>query len=79
MLAADPSAGRLFVDGDGDRLKFDLKGFCASRLVAARVGAVDVPPHDTCALTDAYFSNRRRVRLGEADYGRNLSAIKLLR
>ena len=32
---------------------------------------------DTCALEDAYFSNRRRNHRGEPDYGRNASVIML--
>jgi hypothetical protein len=78
FLAADPDNARFFTDGAGDRAHFDLKRYCASRLRAAGVGAVDVLPHDTCALAGDYFSNRRRTLAGEPDYGRNLSAIRLL-
>jgi YfiH family protein len=77
ILSSDPDADRLFAPGAGDRLLFDLKGFCARRLRAAGVSAVDVLPHDTCALADDFFSNRRRNHAGEPDYGRNLSAIRL--
>jgi polyphenol oxidase len=74
---ANPDYARFFVPGLGDRSLFDLKHFCASRLRSAGVGAVDVLPHDTCALTANFFSNRRRNLAGEPDYGRNLSAIRI--
>lgn len=79
FIAADPANVRFFVDGKGDRLLFDLKRYCASRLRKAGVGAVDVLEHDTCALDDEFFSNRRRTIAGEPDYGRNLAAIRLAR
>lgn len=79
FLAVDANYGQFFVPGDNDRAKFDLKRFCASRLRGAGLGAVDVLPHDTCALEDDFFSNRRRNLRGEPDYGRNLSAIRIMR
>jgi polyphenol oxidase len=79
FLAADAASGRFFRPGDGDRLLFDLKRFCAARLRSAGVSAVDILPNDTCAEEARFFSNRRRNRAGEPDYGRNLSAIRLVR
>ena len=38
---------------------------------------VDIIGHDTCAMEQMYFSNRRRNHRGEPDYGRNASAIML--
>jgi polyphenol oxidase len=75
----DEANARFFVPGLGDRSQFDLKRFCAARLRAAGVGAIDVLPHDTCALSADFFSNRRRNIAGEPDYGRNLSAIRITR
>jgi polyphenol oxidase len=77
FTAAEPGSARFFKPGQGDRLLFDLKGHCAGRLRAAGVGAIDVLPHDTCASPEDFFSNRRRVKAGEPDYGRNLAIIKL--
>jgi polyphenol oxidase len=77
--AGDPTSARFFIAGEGDRLLFDLKRFCAARLRGAGVGAVDLLPHDTCALADDFFSNRRRTKAGEPDYGRNLAAIRVVR
>lgn len=79
FIDADPAYERFFVPGVDDRSQFDLKRFCAARLRLAGVGAIDVLPHDTCAMSDDFFSNRRRNIAGEADYGRNLSAIRITR
>jgi polyphenol oxidase len=79
FIDADPTYDRFFIPGNDDRSLFDLKRFCAARLRTAGVGAIDVLPHDTCALTDDFFSNRRRNLAGEPDYGRNLSAIRIAR
>jgi YfiH family protein len=75
----DPSNERFFITGVDDRSLFDLKLFCAARLSGAGLGAIDVMPHDTCALSSEFFSNRRRNLAGEIDYGRNLSAIRIAR
>jgi polyphenol oxidase len=79
FMAADGNNARFFIPGHDDRSLFDLKRFCAARLRTAGVGAIDVLPHDTCALKDDFFSNRRRNLAGEPDYGRNLSAIRITR
>jgi polyphenol oxidase len=79
FIDADPAYERFFVPGTDDRSQFDLKRFCAARLRLAGVGAIDVLPHDTCASGNDFFSNRRRNIAGEADYGRNLSAIRITR
>lgn len=79
FLDFDAANARFFVPGKDDRYLFDLKRFCAARLRAAGLGAIDVLPHDTCAQADDFFSNRRRNQAGEPDYGRNLSAIRITR
>jgi polyphenol oxidase len=79
FIGLDPQNERFFVPGVNDRSQFDLKRFCAARLRSAGVGAIDVLPHDTCALEADFFSNRRRNLAGEPDYGRNLSAIRITR
>ena len=75
FLAAHASSEDLFIPGQGDRLHFDLPGFCARQLAGAGLARVDNLGHDTCAQEDIYFSNRRRNLRGEADYGRNASVI----
>lgn len=69
---------RFFRSGKGDRRHFDLPGYCAARLARAGVLQIDALDADTCAAEAHYFSNRRAFLRGEADYGRNLSAIALV-
>jgi YfiH family protein len=54
---------------------FDLPGYVSRKL--ARVGVIDVTrvPADTCRDEARFFSYRRTTLRGEADYGRQLSAI----
>ncbi len=75
---ADSANQPFFRPGVGDRLHFDLPGFCAARLQRLGLAAVDVIPADTCALEAEFFSNRRAFRAGEPDFGRNCAAIALL-
>lgn len=77
FVAADAANARFFRAGAGDRRQFDLKAYCAARLASARVTQIDILPHDTCALARNYFSNRRAVKQGEPDFGRNASVIML--
>ena len=67
----------LFIPGQGDRFHFDLPGYCQRQLMAAGAAEVFNLGHDTCAMEDTYFSNRRRNLRGEPDYGRNGSVIVL--
>ena len=50
----------------------------AARLARAGVRQITTIGADTCADDERYFSNRRAFLRGEADYGRNLSAIALV-
>jgi hypothetical protein len=75
--AADPSHARFFNPGAGaDKRMFDLPAFVLSRLAEAGVAQAEWVGCDTCA-DEEFFSNRRAVLRGEADYGRLLSAIVL--
>lgn len=77
FMAGSAGSEVLFLPGKGDRFQFDLPGFVRQRLDAVGLGGVTDIGHDTCALEDVYFSNRRRNHRGEADYGRNGSVIML--
>lgn len=68
---------RLFRAGEGDRSYFDLVGYVETTLQRAGVPSIDNIGHDTCAMEDDYFSNRRRNHRAESDYGRNGSVILL--
>lgn len=73
---ADADSARFFTPGAGDKFQFDLPGFCVARLDALGVHA-EVIDRDTYPARDTLFSHRRSVHAGEADYGRNCSAITL--
>jgi polyphenol oxidase len=78
FVAADPKNVRFFRDGAAaDKRLFDLPGFVLWRLAAAGVARAEWIGRDTCAETEDFFSNRRALHRGEADYGRLLSAILL--
>lgn len=77
FLAKASYSERFFKPGKGDRLQFDIQGFVRTRLVRAGLSRIDFIPHDTCAMADQYFSNRRRNHQGLPDYGRNASVIML--
>ncbi len=56
---------------------FDLKGYVKEKLMAARLGTVNVLANDTCSEEDSFFSFRRATLRQEPVYGRQVSAIIL--
>jgi YfiH family protein len=73
-----PDAEPFFAPGRAaDKRQFDLPGFVLGRLKAAGVDQAEWIGRDTYAEPDLFFSNRRALHRGEADYGRLLSAITL--
>jgi hypothetical protein len=77
FLDADADNSRFFVSGPAGKAHFDLEGYVVHRLVAAGVGEVEALNLDTYADADRFFSYRRATHRGEADYGRQLSAIAI--
>jgi copper oxidase (laccase) domain-containing protein len=73
----DPENSRFFANGKGDRLLFDLPAYGLHRLRAAGVGHAEWTRHCTYSDPDRFFSFRRTTHLGEADYGRLISVIRL--
>lgn len=73
----DPESVHHFANGEGDRFLFDLPGYGLSRLRRAGVGDAHWTGHCTYADEDSFYSHRRAVHRGEADYGRLMSAIRL--
>jgi YfiH family protein len=57
--------------------QFDLSGYCAARLAAACVGAVEVLACDTLADDARFFSHRRRTLAGGGLIGHQISVIAL--
>jgi polyphenol oxidase len=77
FLAEDPDCQRFFANGQGDRYLFDLPGFGLRRLREAGVGHAEWTRHCTYSQPELFYSYRRAVQKGEADYGRLISAIRL--
>lgn len=75
FCAVDRNYSQFFVSAEGDRRRFDLPGFCASRLAHAGVANVEILARDTYPDTARLFSNRRAFHQKESDYGRNCAAI----
>jgi copper oxidase (laccase) domain-containing protein len=77
FLDDDPANARFFAQGKGDRMLFDLPGLGLSRLRRAGIGQTEWTRHCTYRDPERFFSFRRTTHLGEADYGRLISAIRL--
>jgi YfiH family protein len=78
VLARAPADARFFVAGRReDRWQFDLPGYCAARLAAAGVAAVEAAGLDTLAEEARFFSHRRRTLAGGGPIGHQLSAIAM--
>lgn len=78
FLKHDPAAARFFIPSDNPgRHMFDLTGFIQAELEKLEIGEIDLLNNDTCTEEELFFSYRRMVKRGEADYGRQLSAIAL--
>lgn len=73
----DPDTARFFAGGPAGKPHFDLPSYCLWRLRAAGVGSADWTGHCTYAEPERFFSYRRSTHLGEADYGRLISVIRL--
>ncbi|PKP84697.1 MAG: peptidoglycan editing factor PgeF [Alphaproteobacteria bacterium HGW-Alphaproteobacteria-2] len=73
----DPQSARFFAPGKGDRLLFDLPGYGLHRLRAAGIATAEWTRHCTYSDAERFYSYRRATHLGEADYGRLISAIRL--
>jgi YfiH family protein len=73
----DPENARFFINGADGKYLFDLPGYGLSRLRAAGLAEADWTRHCTYCDPGRFYSYRRATHLGEADYGRLLSAIRL--
>jgi hypothetical protein len=77
FLDADRDNARFFTPGPASKPHFDLEAYVVHRLVAAGIGEVEALNLDTYADPDRFYSYRRSTHRGEADYGRQLSAIAI--
>ena len=78
FLEEDPANAEFFVpSARPDHFMFNLSDYVHMRLAEAGVGEVESLAMDTCSDEDRFFSYRRTTKRGEADYGRQISAITL--
>jgi hypothetical protein len=77
FLEADPANIRFFIQGATGKPHFDLPGYVGERLRAAGIVEVEIVGLDTYADAARFYSFRRATHRGEADYGRQLSAVAL--
>jgi YfiH family protein len=78
FLAAASANESFFIASDrAGHFRFALEDYVAARLLHAGIAAVEKLSADTYAAEDKFFSYRRTTHKGEADYGRDLSAIVL--
>jgi YfiH family protein len=77
FVEQDGANARFFTTGISGKPHFDLPAYVVHRLLAAGIGQVEALHLDTYADADRFFSFRRATHRGEADYGRQLSAIAL--
>jgi YfiH family protein len=78
FLASEATNDAFFIGSDREEhFRFDLEGYVAMRLKRAGIASVSQLGADTYAGEERFFSFRRATHRGEADYGRDLSAIVL--
>lgn len=77
FLDEDPENSRFFAGGAGQKAQFDLISYGLHRLRSAGVGHAEWTGHCTYADGGRFYSFRRATHLGEADYGRLISTIRL--
>ena len=77
FLDEDPANARFFASGPAGKPMFDLPAYGLHRLRSAGVGHAEWTGHCTYRDPERFYSYRRTTHLGEADYGRLISAIRL--
>ena len=77
FVEADGANARFFTTGVTGKPHFDLPAYVVHRLLATGIEQVEALHLDTYADPDRFYSFRRSTHRGEADYGRQLSAIAL--
>jgi len=77
FLGADSGNDRFFAEGPAGKPHFDLEAYVVHRLRTSGIGQIEALHLDTYADSDRFFSFRRATHRGEADYGRQLSAIAI--
>ncbi len=77
FIDADPAHARFFINGAEGKYQFDLVGFGLAQLRDAGVADAQWLGHCTYEDPARFYSYRRSVHEGQADYGRLISVIRL--
>lgn len=79
FLADDAANAKYFARSSADvRPHFDLPGYCRDRAVKTNIAFVEGLDLCTYQNESLFFSYRRSTHRGEADYGRQISAIVIM-
>lgn len=73
----DSAFSRFFINGNDDRMKFDLPSFVLHKLRGAGIRTANWVGKCTYSDAGKYYSYRRTTHAGEPDYGRLISVIRL--
>ena len=60
-----------------EKFNFNIRGYVKNKLNESGVNNIDNIEFDTFEENDKFYSYRRSIKLGEADYGRCISTICL--
>ena len=77
FLSEDSDFSRFFINGASEKYHFDLVGFGLSQLRNAGLANASWIGHCTYADPARFYSYRRSVHEGLADYGRLISVIRI--
>ncbi|WP_116130769.1 peptidoglycan editing factor PgeF [Tropicimonas sp. IMCC34043] len=77
FIAEDPDNQRFFAGSGGEKPYFDLPAYSLARMRAAGIGQASWTRHCTYSDPERFYSYRRSVHRGEADYGRLISVVRL--
>ncbi|HRK97803.1 MAG: peptidoglycan editing factor PgeF [Alphaproteobacteria bacterium] len=78
FIEEDPASSRFF-ESRMEKLYFDLPSYVGFRLQRAGVSEITVAGLDTYTLEQDYFSFRRSTHRNEMQYGRQISAISIIK
>ncbi len=76
-MSQDPNHAQYFIQGENDRMLFDLPALGLAKLRAAGIGQAAWSNHCTYSDAERFYSFRRTTHAKEADYGRLISCIRL--
>lgn len=78
FVERDPASASFFTPSPAEgRFRFNLPEYTGALLLRAGVTRIEVIDHDTLSNPARFFSHRRSTLAGEAECGRQLSAIVL--